>query len=105
MALVWRATDVRLSHAVAVKQIRLPANGDMHAKQVRERAIREARIASALRDHPNIVAARDVFEDSKNVWVVLDFVPCLNLRELVEQRGKLEQGEVAWIGARVAEAL
>jgi eukaryotic-like serine/threonine-protein kinase len=105
MAVVWRAVDTRLDHHVAVKQVRLPAAGDAEARHLRERASREAQIAGSLRDDPNVVAVRDVIEDKKNIWLVMDFVPSLNMRELLEKRGKLEPGEVAWIGARVADAL
>ncbi|MDQ1649146.1 MAG: eukaryotic-like serine/threonine-protein kinase, partial [Frankiaceae bacterium] len=60
---VWRAEDVLLRRLVAVKEVHLPSTLDDEERRVqRERVLREARSAAAVR-HPVLVTVFDVVED------------------------------------------
>ena len=60
---VWRAEDVLLRRMVAVKEVNLPASLSEDERRVlRERVLREARAAAAVR-HPVLVTVFDVVED------------------------------------------
>jgi serine/threonine protein kinase len=70
MGAVYRATDVRLERAVAVKVI-TAAGGDISARdRLRARFHREARAAARLQ-HPNVVTVHDFGTDSR---LDLDFL-------------------------------
>ena len=68
MGSVWAATHVVTRRAVAMKFLK-PAL--QHKSEVRQRFLREAQAASALR-HPNVVEVLDVFdlEDRSPVMVM-----------------------------------
>src|SRR5262245_26290751 len=68
MGVVWAATHVVTRRSVAMKFLR-PAL--QHKDDVRQRFLREAQAASALR-HPNVVEVLDVFdlEDRSPVMVM-----------------------------------
>jgi Tol biopolymer transport system component len=85
MAVVYRATDVRLGRDVAVKTI---APLGVPDDQRVERFVREARITASI-DHPNVVRVYDVG--------VFDGQPYL-VTELLEGetlRGRLDRGDIA----------
>lgn len=99
MGTVWLARHVMLGREVALKQV--PIGND---PRVRDRTVREGRFAAALQ-HPNVVDVIDVLVDDNDVWLVMEYVASLTLGDLIKHRGALDPGEVAWIGARVADAL
>lgn len=102
---VWLATDQRLDQPVALKRISFGflTGGDVAATQ--QRAIREARLAAMLRQHPHVVALYDFEIDRDDVWLVMEYLPSLSLRELVLDRGPMSVGEAAIVGGSVASAL
>jgi tetratricopeptide (TPR) repeat protein len=69
MGVVYRATDLELQRAVAVKVLSATSS----TSDARERLIREARSAAAL-NHPHIVAVHDVGEASGQPFLVMEFV-------------------------------
>lgn len=85
MASVYLATDTRLDREVALKVLRphLATDPDFVA-----RFRREARSAARL-SHPNIVAVHDQGEDDGAQFLVMEYVPGHNLREILDREGAL----------------
>jgi serine/threonine-protein kinase len=85
MASVYLATDTRLDREVALKVLRphLAADPDFIA-----RFRREARSAARL-SHPNIVAVHDQGEDGGAQFLVMEYVPGYNLRQVLDREGAL----------------
>ena len=101
MATVYLATDTRLDRTVALKV--------MHPELARHdefvsRFIREAKTAARL-THPNIVGVFDQGTDRGHVYLAMDYVQGLTLRELLSQRGRLTPREALDILGPVLSAL
>jgi len=69
MGLVYRATDLKLGRAVAIKLLSRHLSTSEEAKA---RFVREARAASAL-DHPNIGVLYDIGEEKGELFIVMAF--------------------------------
>jgi serine/threonine protein kinase len=105
MGVVWLARDERLQRPVAIKQLVLqPGLPAEEADDMRQRALREARIAARLQ-HPNAIVVFDVFEHEAQPCLVMEYLPSRSLAAVVTERGPLPFGEVAAIGRQVAGAL
>ncbi|MGH3940812.1 MAG: protein kinase domain-containing protein [Pseudonocardiaceae bacterium] len=104
-SVVWRATDQLLHQIVALKRISFAALGGGQAQLIRDRALREARLAAQLRSHPNVVAVYDVLVDQGDIWLVMEYLPARSLRDILNTDGPLDPAEVAQIGADLADAL
>jgi eukaryotic-like serine/threonine-protein kinase len=85
MGVLYRATDLKLGRAVAVKLLARHLVTDETAKA---RFVREARAASAL-DHPNIANVHDIGEEEGELFIVM----ALYEGETLKQR--LEKGRFA----------
>ena len=85
MGVLYRATDLKLGRAVAIKLLARHLVSDQTAKA---RFIREARAASAL-DHPNIANVHDVGEADGELFIAM----ALYEGETLEQR--LERGQLS----------
>jgi len=86
MGAVYRAEDLLLPGRIcAVKEI-APENGlaDETLTQIQEQFRQEASILARL-DHPNLPKVSDYFTQEGREYLVMDFVPGYDLRELVEQ--------------------
>ncbi|OJX62078.1 MAG: serine/threonine protein kinase [Micrococcales bacterium 73-13] len=81
MATVYLATDLRLERRVAVKVMHGHLADD---SAFRERFIREARSAARLA-HPNVVAVFDQGEDREMAYLVMEYLPGITLRELLQE--------------------
>lgn len=101
MATVWRAHDEKLARTVGVKLLHKHLSGD---RDFRERFRREA-VAAAKLAHPGIVSIYDTGRDGDWVYLVMEFVHGVTLREVMVQYGRLDPGLAASVGHRVAEAL
>ncbi|WP_084211372.1 serine/threonine-protein kinase [Pseudonocardia acaciae] len=104
MGEVWRATDTLLNRTVALKKVRITGLGRGRVEEMRERALREGRIAARLH-HPNVVMVFDALVADNRLWLVLEYVPSLSADKLLAAEGPLPYHRVARIGAQVAEAL
>ena len=105
MGTVWRADDVLLGRAVAVKEVELPV-GPPGADRValRERALREARAAARL-NHPGVVTLHDVVEADDRLFLVMELVEAPTLRDLVDGSGPVGRAAAARVGLELVDAL
>jgi serine/threonine-protein kinase len=85
MATVYLATDVRLERRVAVKIM----HGHLADDQAfRERFIQEARSAARL-SHPNLVGVYDQGAEDDCVYIVMEYIPGITLRDLLHEHRAL----------------
>jgi serine/threonine protein kinase/tetratricopeptide (TPR) repeat protein len=100
MGEVYRAEDVRLGRSVAIKF--LPSSFQYDPGR-RERFMREARAASALRS-PHVAAIFDIGEADEGVFIVMELVEGELLSERIE-RGPLPPLAAVDIASQIADAL
>lgn len=81
MATVYLATDLRLERRVAIKVMHGHLADDT---QFRERFIQEARSAARLA-HPNVVNVFDQGQDSDMAYLVMEYLPGITLRDLLQE--------------------
>ncbi|MFT4086566.1 MAG: protein kinase [Gordonia sp. (in: high G+C Gram-positive bacteria)] len=105
MGTVWLAHDDLLDREVAVKQVVDTSNlSDDDAQIVRQRAMREGRIAARL-SHRNSIVMHDVVVADDDPWLIMEFFPSVNVAELIKRSRTLDATQTAQIGAQVADAL
>ncbi|PVZ07921.1 serine/threonine-protein kinase [Actinomycetospora cinnamomea] len=105
MGVVWRGTDERLGRIVAVKQVFLHAGlDDREADEVRQRTLREGRIAARLQ-HPHAISVFDASIEGDEPWLVMEYLPSRSLAAVLGEQSVLEPRTVARIGRQVADAL
>ncbi len=93
MADVYLAQDSFLNREVAIKILR----GKLSLDPVQLlRFQREANAASRL-NHPNIVEIYDVGEDEGQHYIVMEYIQGKSLKELISQRGAMDQQEAIQI--------
>lgn len=110
MGCVYLADDLRLTGRIcALKAVyydkNLPEDVFM---QTREQFKREATILARL-DHPNLPKVSDFFSDQEGDYLVMDYVPGEDLRELMLKQKKsgnfLEERKVLNWASQIADAL
>ncbi|GAA2877246.1 hypothetical protein GCM10010517_38650 [Streptosporangium fragile] len=105
VGMVWRAHDFLLRRNVAIKEIRPRSyeNGvDLH--DARRRALREARSAGRL-NHPAVISVHDLLEVEGRLWIVMELLEALTLKETVRHLGHLPIHWTAWIGFQLLGGL
>ena len=99
IGVVYRATDPQLVRDVAIKILR-PAFAD--DASMRERFLRKARTAAALRnDH--VVAIYGVGLHAEQPYLVMEYVAGGSLADRLKRKGKLSCEEVTRLGIEVAK--
>jgi serine/threonine-protein kinase len=101
MGYVHLARDTLLDRLVALKVL---SERWRDRPELCERFLREARIAARL-THPHVVAIYDVGEHDGRPFMALEYVAGRDLRELLQDRGRLPLAEAVPILSAVAEAL
>ena len=112
MGAVYLADDSRLDgRKTAIKEITLDTFGardDPTTQQAREQFHREASILARL-DHPNLPKVSDFFFEDGRDYLVMDFVPGRDLREILEEARQhdklLTEAQVLDWATQIAEAL
>jgi hypothetical protein len=82
MGVLYLALDPAIDRLVALKLLRV------NQPEVRERFIREARLAARLQ-HPNIVTIFDVGEHDGQPFIAMEYIPGETLAELIARRAPL----------------
>jgi serine/threonine protein kinase len=105
MGVVWEAEDQTLQVPVALKAIRFEGLDAAIQRQLKARALREARSAAKLRGHPHVVTVYDLVEDSGVPWIVMELVAGRSLNEVLHDDGPVSSVRGAEIGLAVLDAL
>ncbi len=104
MGVTYRAVDSSLRRSVALKII----NTDLASRsaEARERFIREARMAAALR-HPNVAAVHHfgIREETGQCYCAMELVEGETLEERVRRTGPLDVRSVVEIARQIVDAL
>ncbi|MCZ7570903.1 MAG: protein kinase [Ardenticatenaceae bacterium] len=98
MAEVYRGQDLRLGRDVAVKMLRPQYAGDQTFLQ---RFLGEARSLAGF-SHPNIVNVYDVGKDGRRYYIVMEYVPGSDLRQILQKRSRLPVKQALNIARQVA---
>jgi serine/threonine protein kinase/beta-lactam-binding protein with PASTA domain len=101
MATVYLATDLRLERRVAVKVMHGHLADDSQFKQ---RFIQEARSAARLA-HPNVVNVFDQGQDHESAYLVMEYLPGITLRDLLDEYGSLTPQQMIDITEAVLSGL
>ena len=76
----------------------------LHDDRFRRRFLRESRLAAAL-DHPNVVKTIAAGEDGGVLYLAMDYVDGVDLRELLRHEGRLAPERAVALVAQAGEAL
>lgn len=101
MANVYLARDIILDRDVAIKVLRLEFAND---PEFIERFDREAQAASSL-SHPNIVNIYDVGEENHILYMVMEYIDGLTLKEYILKQGPLPVEEAIEIMKQLTDAI
>jgi predicted Ser/Thr protein kinase len=101
MGVVYRALDVGLERAVALKVI---APEIAREPGFRERFIRESRLAAGI-DHPNVIPVYEAGEEDGTLFIAMRFVEGRDLREIIALEGQLDAVRAVELVRQVAAAL
>jgi serine/threonine-protein kinase len=99
MSEVRRGEDTVLRRSVAIKILR----GDGDPASI-ARFEREAQVLARLQ-HPNVVTVFDVGADDDERFIVMELVDGPTLRDILNERGRLDARRAATIAAAIADAL
>ncbi|MCC6566833.1 MAG: serine/threonine protein kinase, partial [Chloroflexi bacterium] len=102
MGIVHRAVDTRTGQIVAIKQLRRDTTSAR--PELIERFLREAEALREL-NHPNIVRAFGTVVEGKEHFIIMDYVKGRDLRQYLQQYGRLSIVQTVRIGLEVADAL
>jgi serine/threonine-protein kinase len=101
MAEVYLARDTILERDVAIKALKSEYIND---HEFTTRFDREAQAATSL-NHPNIVSIYDVGEEEDILYMVMEYVDGLTLKEYIQQYGSIDVNEAVDIMKQVISAI
>jgi serine/threonine protein kinase/TPR repeat protein len=101
MGITYKAYDTNLRFAVALKVIN---SAYLESDTARQRFLREARAAAALR-HPNVASVFNLGIEQENYFYVMEFIDGETLEARVKREGPLKPAEALNIAIQVARAL
>ncbi|MBT2216889.1 Stk1 family PASTA domain-containing Ser/Thr kinase [Virgibacillus dakarensis] len=101
MANVYLARDIILDRDVAIKVLRLEYAND---EEFIARFHREAQSATSL-SHPNIVSIYDVGEEDHILFMVMEYVDGMTLKEYIQKYGPIEVQESLDIMKQISSAI
>jgi serine/threonine protein kinase len=101
MGVVLRARDSKLLRVVAIKVLAAPLAVSGSARQ---RFVREARAAAAVRDD-HVIAIHAVEDQGPVPYLVMEFIDGCTLEALIRRGGPLEVKQILRIGVQAASGL
>lgn len=101
MSTVYKAKDLRLQRAVALKVLKSEFSNDMNFVS----KFRVEAQASAALSHPNIVNVYDVCEDDGKYFIVMELVEGITLKDYIRQRGRLDMNTAIDFSIQIASGL
>lgn len=101
MGIVLKAFDNGLSRVVAVK---VPNPQLASSRKFRARFLREGRSVAAI-SHPNVLTIHAVGEHNDLPYLVMEYIAGRTLRERIALGAPMQAGDIARIGAQIAEGL
>ncbi len=101
VALVYRGTDTTLDRQVAIKVLRPELSDE---EDVVARFRREAHAAAKL-SHPAIAQIYDTGVEDGRYYIVMEYLPELNLKEIIKRYAPLPLDRVIEVGTACCEAL
>src|SRR4051812_5776414 len=101
MGVVYKATQIGLDRAVALKVI-TPAFA--HDEEFRARFQREAKLAASI-EHPNVIPVYEAGEHDGVLFIAMRFVDGTDLKTLLTREGRLEPIRAARFVNQIASAL
>jgi serine/threonine protein kinase len=101
MGVTYKAIDINLQCAVALKVINARFIGDESA---RRRFVREARAAASVR-HPNVASVFHLGKSADGYFYAMEFVEGETLESLIKRCGRLEAKVALEITSQVAAGL
>lgn len=101
MGILYKALDRTLNRIVAIKLVHAHLSGD---PSFAERFLREARAMARLQ-HENIVTIYAVEEDQKTQFLVMEYCPGRNLRDIIRNQLHLPVHDVVSLSRQLASAL
>ena len=102
---VYKARDIVLDRPVAVKCVRLDTPfADHSPDELRERFVREARIAARLQ-HSSIVTIHDIVATPDRGFIIMEFIEGQSLESMLASRSRLELSTAVRIISQLASAL
>ena len=101
MGVVYRATQLGLDRAVALKLVAPERAADAN---FRARFERESRVAAAI-EHPNVIPVYGAGEEDGRLYLLMRWVPGTDLQALIRRSGPLNHVHAATIVAQVAAGL
>jgi len=99
-ASVYQARDIMLNRDVAIKELRTDRGID---QKNLKRFVQEAR-ATAL-EHPNIITIYGMRRDSKQLYMIMEYMPGGTLRDLLNKQPKLPAEEAITLTIGICEGL
>jgi len=101
MGVVYLATDTLLHRRVALKFLPPGLSQDPEA---RRRFLNEARAAATI-NHPNAAVLYEIGSDGDDLFLAMEYVPGVTLRELLESGGPLSWSDVVAMSLEILDAL
>lgn len=97
------AAVLDIPRQIVIKEFILPAN-ERGLKKATESLVKEVGILRRI-NHPQIVRLYDFFLEDTRGYFALEFIEGVNLRQLVDRHGPLDDKKTARIGAMLCDAL
>jgi serine/threonine protein kinase len=101
MGVTYKAIDINLQCAVALKVINARFIGDESA---RRRFVREARAAASVR-HPNVASVFHLGKSADGYFYAMEFVEGETLEKVIKRAGRLELKLALQIASQAAAGL
>ena len=101
MSVVYLAEHQGLKRRVALKVLSPQLAED---PRFRERFVRESQVAASI-DHPNVIPIYEAGEAEGQLFIAMRYVEGTDLRALLHEEGRLEEGHAVGILLQVAGAL